>query len=281
MREKLRSPAWLLEAFVASNLLVLILDIVIAHSANQFGDPAEWIPLSFSAVGGLALLGILFVKDPRRGLAGVIGEVIGWMAIAVGVAGLLWHLSGEFFQEVELDSLVYSAPFIAPLAYAGLGLLLLLNRRVDADSDPEWGRWVLFLALLGIMGNFGLAVTDHARNGFFDPREWIAVVLAAAGVGGVLVAVLWPGSRSAHLVAWVALGLQVVAGVLGFGLHVTPLFTETSSASLVDRVVYGPPVLAPLLFANMAVPGALGLWGLARGVGPARAGAEQVPRGAA
>ncbi|MGD8602594.1 MAG: hypothetical protein PVF19_14680, partial [Gemmatimonadota bacterium] len=78
-----------------------------------------------------------------------------------------------------------------------------------------------------------------------------------------------------------ALGLQVVAGVLGFGLHVTPLFTETSSASLVDRVVYGPPVLAPLLFANMAVPGALGLWGLARGVGPARAGAEQVPRGAA
>lgn len=264
MRRKLRSAAWLLELFVASNLLVLIPDIALAHSTNQFAERAEWIPLFFSAAGGLLMVGVLLAKDPRKGFAGLVGEAVGWVSVAVGVAGLLWHLFSEFFQEVELHSLVYSAPFIAPLAYTGLGLLLLMNRRVDAETEPVWGRWVLFLAFMGIMGNFGLALTDHARNGFFDAREWVAVVAAAIGVGGVLVAILWPESREAQGVAWVSLGVQVAVGFVGFGLHVAPVFTEASSAGYLERVVYGPPILAPLLFANLAVPGALGLWVLGR-----------------
>lgn len=249
---------------MATNLLFLVADIALAHSVNEFAHPAEWIPLGFSGLAGLALGATLFVEDPRRGAPGRLREVLGWLAMAVGVAGLLWHLSGEFFREVALASLVYSAPFVAPLAYAGLGLLLLLNRRLDAGADFAWGQWVLFLAFAGVVGNYGLSLADHARNGFFDWREWIAVGTAAFGVGGVLVAILWPRSALARRVAWLALAAQVAAGLAGFALHLAPLLEYPSLEGLGGRVIYGPPLFAPLLFVNLTLPAALGLWVMGR-----------------
>jgi hypothetical protein len=260
VRSLLRSPAWLLEAFVATNLLFLVADIALAHSVNEFAHPAEWIPLWFSGLAGLALGATLLVEDPRRGAAGRLREGLGWLAVVVGVAGLLWHLSGEFFNELALASLVYSAPFVAPLAYTGLGLLLLLNRRLDAGTDFAWGQWVLFLAFAGVVGNYGLSLADHARNGFFDWREWIAVGTGAFGVGGVLVAILWPRSAPARRIAWVALAAQVVVGFVGFALHLAPLLDHPSLEGLAGRVIYGPPIFAPLLFVNLTLPAALGLW---------------------
>ncbi len=40
----------LLEIFVLFNLAFLALDVFIAHSINDFGHWAEWIPFYFSAV---------------------------------------------------------------------------------------------------------------------------------------------------------------------------------------------------------------------------------------
>jgi hypothetical protein len=81
------------------------------------------------------------------------------------------HLDSRFFDERTIRSLTYAAPFAAPLAFTGLGLLLILNRLVAADS-AEWAHWVLLLALGGFIGNFVFSLTDHAQNGFFNPVEW-------------------------------------------------------------------------------------------------------------
>ncbi len=43
----------------------------------------------------------------------------------VEVVGMLFHLNDTFFREQTLHNLVYTAPFIAPLSYAGLGLLII------------------------------------------------------------------------------------------------------------------------------------------------------------
>jgi len=56
--------------------------------------------------------------------------------------------ASRFFYERALKSLIYAAPFAVPLAYTGLGLLLVMNRMVDRRS-AEWPRWVLFLGLGG------------------------------------------------------------------------------------------------------------------------------------
>ena len=76
----------------------------------------------------------------------------GWTSVAVGAAGLLDHLDDAFFEDQPLKNLVYTAPFVAPLAYCGPGHLSIMNRMVAAGT-VEWGRWVLSLALGGFAGN--------------------------------------------------------------------------------------------------------------------------------
>jgi hypothetical protein len=50
---------------------------------------------------------------------------------------VILHLDSQFFYERTLRSLTYAAPFAAPLAYAGLGLLLIANRLVHPQA-AEW-----------------------------------------------------------------------------------------------------------------------------------------------
>ena len=49
------------------------------------------------------------------------GLVVGYASIAVGLAGVAYHLNSQFFSQWTIRSLVYTAPFAAPVAYAGLG----------------------------------------------------------------------------------------------------------------------------------------------------------------
>ena len=63
-----------------------------------------------------------------------VGYLVGWLAVVVGLAGVILHLDSQFFYERTIRSLTYAAPFAAPLAYTGLGLLLIVNRMVEPDA---------------------------------------------------------------------------------------------------------------------------------------------------
>ncbi len=250
----------LVELFVCSNLAFLVLDVAIAHAVNAFGQPAEWIPVGFAAIGAAALVpGI--VRSWRRGASpGRAGTVVGWTGVVVGVAGLVFHLRSQFFVATTLHNLVYSAPFVAPLSFAGLGLLLLANRMVPMES-LEWAEWVLFLALAGFAGNFVLSLTDHAQNGFFNRLEWIPLFSSALAVGFLLTALLRPLFPGFLRVCWGVLALQVATGLVGFGLHVwADLHGPTHHPAL--DFLYGAPAFAPMLFADLAVLAGIGLMSL-------------------
>ncbi len=269
-----RARPLLLELFAAANLAFLAVDVSLAHTANFFRDPAEWIPVVASALCTLALAaGLLAFRPLSTGAGRWIGLVVGSIGVAVGVAGMLLHLESQFFQTLTLRGLVYSAPFAAPLAYAGLGLLVLLNRMVPAET-VEWGLWLLFLALGGFVGNLALSLADHAQNGFYNPLEWIPVIVSAMGVGFFAVAMARPRGRP-FLVALVAvLLLEATTGLLGFLLHARHLF-QGGLVPLRDRVLYGAPPFAPLLFTDLALLGALGVWDLHhKGVFGGTVGAE-------
>ncbi len=140
-----------------------------------------------------------------------------------------------------------------------------------------WGRWLAVLTLGGYAGDVVLSLADHAQNGFFDPLEWVPVAAAALATGTFLVLVSAPASRAFGRFAWGVLALQAAVGLLGFALHLRPAF-HPSLAGLSERILYGPPVFAPLLFVNLALPGALALWDLeAKGwVGGGAVGEEGV-----
>ncbi|MGA2886498.1 MAG: hypothetical protein ABSE51_00485 [Terracidiphilus sp.] len=271
LRHWFRSPlvAWLfdvqllLELFVASNLAVLAEDIVLAHSVNQFRKPAEYIPLYFSAGAPLLLVAGVLAKWRWRFDAAWrdIGLLVGWLAVAVGLAGVLYHLQSSFFAERTLRSLTYAAPFVAPLAYTGLGFLLILNRMI-APRTAEWARWVILLATGGFFGNFVLCLTDHATNGFFLKTEWIPVISSALATGFLIVPVFMPITRRYLDLCLAVLGVQALVGIVGFWFHLRMNF-YTPGVSLFEKSVYGAPPVAPLLFPNLVALALIGLWELA------------------
>ena len=261
-----RLAAWkvrdFVEIFVLFNLACLGGDIFVAHSYNHFANRAEWIPLGFSIIAPVVLLAAIAMGGlaPAKGLARWLGMLIGWGSIVLGIAGLLLHLNSQFFEQQTLKSLVYTAPFAAPLAYTGLGLILLLNRMVDADT-PQWAAWVLLLASGGFIGNFILSLADHAQNGFYHWTEWIPVV-ASALAAAFLCLPLWAQTTATFLKSCIGLMvLQILVGLLGFALHVRANLHGPSD-QLRDNFIYGAPAFAPLLFPNLAILGGLGAWSM-------------------
>lgn len=267
----LRSPlvrwAWnaelLLELFVASNLAVLAGDIILAHSVNQFRKPAEYIPLWFSAGAPLLLLAGVVARW-RWGFRAAwkdLGLFVGGLSVLVGLAGVLYHLESSFFADRTLRSLTYAAPFAAPLAYAGLGFLLILNRMI-APRSLDWARWVILMATGGFFGNFVLCLTDHATNGFFLKTEWIPVVSSALATGFLIVPIFLPVARRYLDLCLAVLALQALVGVVGFWFHMR-MNLYTPGYGLFEKSVYGAPPMAPLLFPNLVGLAVLGLWELA------------------
>lgn len=251
------APEHAVEAFIWSNLAFLGIDIALAHAENRYARAAEWVPLGFSALAALLLLpGLLSAR--RRAASRWLALGIGGAAVLLGVSGMLYHLASAFFERQTLANLVYAAPFIAPLAYVGLGLLLLMTR-LQRPEDPDWASWLLLLTLGGCVGNLGLSLLDHAQNGFARPAEWVSVGTAAFGTSFLLVAMLRPGERGFGLLTLGVLGLQAVVGVVGFALHLGADLARPGAA-LSERLIHGAPLFAPLLFADLALLGAIGLW---------------------
>ena len=260
MRARELSPARCIEWFVVGNLGFLGVEILIAHQENTFREHAEWIPVAFSAAAPLLLVPGALRLGPQR-FTRAIDLMVGGAAIVVGVLGMVFHLSSRFFDELTLRSLVYSAPFVAPLAYVGVGLLLLLMRLEAPDSLVQ-GQWALFLAFGGFVGNLGLSLLDHAENGFFRATEWVPVAAAAFACSFLGVTLL----RTGRLIIRFSFGvcvLEAIVGLLGFALHGLANMGRPSEAIL-PRFVFGAPPFAPLLFTNLALLAALALWIISR-----------------
>jgi hypothetical protein len=254
-----RPQTWI-EVFAILNVGFLTFDIYLAHSVNQFHNQAEYIPLFFSATAPLVLIFALAVRYRWPAVWKDLGYLVGWSAVLVGLTGVVFHLESHFFYERTLRSLTYSAPFAAPLAYTGLGFLLIMNRMVDPES-LEWAQWVLFLALGGFIGNFGFSLADHAGNGFFNPFEWVPVVASAIAVGFLAMPLITRVSRPYIDLCAAILLLEAGVGLWGFVLHAAGNLRGPSVHAF-DNFIYGAPPMAPLLFPNLMVLGIVALWQL-------------------
>ena len=248
----------LLEVFVLANFAFLILDVFLAHSINQFRQWPEWIPFVFSIAATLLLAAAVpsAGRPTREDYSGRVGFLVGFGSIAIGIAGVAYHLESQFFTQWTIRSLVYTAPLAAPLAFTGLGFLLLVNRMVPHETE-EWDWWVVFLALGGFLGVFVLSLCDHAQNGFFYASEWWPVAASSLAAGFLAVALV--DRRLAFCrICFGVLGLQALVGALGFYFHCVADFNALS-ASLLENFVHGAPAFAPLLFIDLAVLAAIGL----------------------
>jgi hypothetical protein len=258
-------PELWVEAFALLNIGFLTFDIYLAHSVNPFRNRAEYIPFLFSAIAPWVLIVALTQRKRRRILWKILGQVVGWSAIVVGLTGVILHLESSFFYERTIRSLTYSAPFAAPLAYAGLGFLLVMNRMVNSES-VEWTQWILLFTMGGFVGNFIFSLADHAENGFFFKVEWVPVAASAITIGILCVPLLMRVTRSFIDMTAAILMLDAGVGLWGFVLH-TMGNLQGPSIHAFDNFIYGAPPMAPLLFPNLMVLGIIGLWQLRMKVG--------------
>ena len=251
-----------LELFVLFNFVALGFDIFLAHSENQFRRQAEYFPIYFAGAAAVLLMVGLMAKEVwhREAVWRDLGYFVAWVSIVTGLAGVIYHLDSQFFYERTLRSLTYAAPFAAPLALTGIGLLLIMNRMVEPGSRL-WAEWVILLTAGGFFGNFVLSLTDHAANGFFRPIEWLPVVSGAFAVSFLLVLFLVPVTRRYLGLCALLLMVEAAVGVAGFILH-SLANLNGPSASAFENFVSGAPPMAPLLFPNLAVLGWMGLWSL-------------------
>jgi hypothetical protein len=254
-----RPQLWV-EVFAILNVGFLTFDIYLAHSVNQFRNPAEYIPLIFSATAPVVLIFALAVRYRWPPVWKDLGYLVGWAAIFVGLTGVILHLQSHFFYERTLRGLTYSAPFAAPLAYTGLGFLLVMNRMVKSES-LEWAQWVLLLTLGGFIGNFVFSLSDHAENGFFNSLEWVPVVASAIAIGFLTVPLVTQVSRLFIDICVAVLLFEAVVGLWGFVLHAAGNLRGPSVHAF-DNFIYGAPPMAPLLFPNLMVLGIIALWQL-------------------
>ena len=267
-----------LELFVLFNFVALGFDIFLAHSENQFRRHAEYFPVYCAGGAAVFLTAGLLAREIWRRAAvwRDVGYLVGWVSIVTGLTGVIYHLDSQFFYERTLRSLTYAAPFAAPLALTGVGLLLIMNRMVEPGSRP-WAEWVILLTAGGFFGNFVLSLTDHAANGFFHSVEWLPVVASAFAVSFLLVPFLVPVTRPYLGLCALVLLFEAGVGALGFVLH-NLANLNGPSANVFENFVAGAPAMAPLLFPNLALLGWIGLWSLSGELGSQGMGQAGVPK---
>src|SRR4051794_41891844 len=99
-----------IELFVVFNFAGLAADIFLAHSQNQFRQQAEWIPLYFSIAATVMLAATLPTRDRTPAVWRDVGHLVGWLAVAVGVAGAGVALDNRLFFERAIPRPPYAPP---------------------------------------------------------------------------------------------------------------------------------------------------------------------------
>jgi hypothetical protein len=282
--------AWLRRLPIDRDQLMLLLaavseagsgfDAYVAHRAGGTVRGAEWVPAIFGPLAALGLLAAGLVAYRRRTLASLTATAVFGASIVVGLVGAWFHLqrailpSGPPGERVVLDLFFWAPPVLGPLAFAFIGIFGTSAAWIEVP--PGSGRLHLpggaFLSLpypktnayfyitaTGVLIALVSSVLDHAATGFRNPWLWLPT---AAGVFAAVVATLLGAIRrptAADLWTYVgAMFLLLAVGAIGAFLHLT--FDLGPGGHLVsERLLRGAPLMAPLLFSNMALVGLVAL----------------------
>ncbi len=238
---------------VAFNLLAMSGDIVIAHSYNEFALWGQYIPLGAGLVAGVVALYAAFSDAPGTRAAATTAMLV---SVALGIAGFYWHIESQIVHGITLRTFVYTAPLVAPLAYSGIGLIGLLALHGRRAFLPISRRRLMYLLIgAGSMANALLSALDHARNAFINGAEWVSIPVSLLAGTVFIHAGLKDRLESDDRIAlWTALTAQFVTGLAGFGFHAA-INLASPVGTLIDKIIYGPPIFSPLLLCDLSTMG--------------------------
>lgn len=271
---------------VAFNMAAIGIETYLAHLISGSVKPAEAIPVVFGPIAGVVVLIALLVRVlfDRKVLPTLIILSVSAASVVVGTLGAAFHwergIAPAFFEGSRLrwDWLIHAPPALAPLAFAGIGLMGILA--ILQETEPGSGRFefpgvlsvktpisktrqLLWLVGLGIAAATISAFVDHARTDFSSFFIWIPVVLGIFGtVVTLLMGMYERHTHSDYFIFFWVMMLMILVGVLGLGFHIDADLPEGPQGGInTERFIRNAPIMAPLLFANMGLLGLITMVG--------------------
>jgi hypothetical protein len=244
----------ILLGFMAMNFLLTGVDVLIAHSENNFFQ-WELIPLIFSPLAVLAILAQMVFRQSNAVKRTF--QTVMWVGVAVGVVGTLFHIAGNATSSQQsLNSLlVTGSPIAAPIAFAGIACYALASAHYIGITRRSK---LLLLVGLGFLGAVIAAFLDHARLGFVPSYTLIPIVSGIMATLACFYMAYGQVNRQETYIYFSILSLNLLLGLVGFGFHLIGDLAGTQSI-IWARIMYRNPLLGPLLFCNLAVLGGLSL----------------------
>ncbi len=266
---------------VAVNEIFLGIDVYLAHLLSGTIVPREWIPIIFGPLAGIILIFTSWLINKNKNIALWIANILFLASIIVGLLGTYFHFirailpTGPAGEKVSLDMLIWAPPVIGPLVFSLVGLIGITA--IWREEPPGSGRLILFsnkpvqfplnktrafflMVSLGTLATLISSVLDHARTGYQNPWLWVPVAAGVLGVIAPLVlAIIEEPGRGDLLIYFLVMGLLILVGVVGAGLHVLDNLTSRNEF-VAERFIRGAPFLAPLLFSNMGTLGLINLF---------------------
>lgn len=263
------------------------LEVSYEHYKGSYGQKVMWTPVVLSgAVTGAGIWGFFSPRAART--------VLRWTSIVTLIDSLLgfgYHVRGISRKpggwRLPVANIVMGPPIFAPLLFGVSAYMGLVASFLRPEEAPEivditagrlrglrhfffgrgapWtqelreGRFQKHLAVATIFSAFfsGFeALYSHYKNNFKFKAQWSPVIIAPLLMLAAALSLLKP--RAARTVLPIISLAAIVDGGIGFYYHARGIVRRPGGVKKLGyKILYGPPIFAPLLFAACGVLGLL------------------------
>lgn len=242
------------------NYFIVFADVTIAHALNNFFPSYEWIPVVFSPIA--ALTALLLLISPKPGWTKNLHLLINLLGVVIGIVGFSFHLQGASAgNTVTFAGLASGNPVFAPLAFFALGsigTIISLDDRPDLRKYTltQKTRWLLFSTAFWFLATALVAYFDHVRTGFTNIYTWFPFYMGLFAALVTMLQAYSPPDRGLSILFSITMLLSILVGLMGFTFHLSVDLAGRGNI-VWSRIFYQAPGLAPLLFCDLGIWGAL------------------------
>ena len=247
------------------------LEVGYMHYRASYGHKFMWTPVLMSQV--LLAAGVWSARHPRH--ARRLLPVVSALTLADCVTGFYFHLRGVARRpggwRLPIPNVPMGPPPFAPLLFGMSAYMGIVAARMQPESalgapaaapTPAEAQLQKHLALVTAataLMNSVEALYSHYKNGFHFRAQYTPVLMGPLLATAAIASASNP-HRARRLLP-IAAGLSMLDGAAGGFYHARGVVRRPGGRkNLLHNIMYGPPLLAPLLFA------ASGLLGILAGV---------------